>query len=429
MNKKLISICLLLSLIFSLTCCTTDNQTHSPTENTTNKNEINFTTEDISNKNLLLGLGCAGDYGYYEVRGSVVYFFDYKTNKMVVLCNKPNCKHNDSQCNGFVVEHANDSSQINQSASSVNFIVYQDNHIYLFCTNGNVLKMNFDGTNHKKIATIDSKYGFYCAYMENNLIYINVFYSEEENHNIVEKSCFIVFDLDTNEWHQTNSYERNADTLLGVYENTAVYFYRKELPTRQNGMSFEEMIQTENNNPCSIYTVNLENSKKEILCENTEGNMSPAIMLDDMIYFHSRNDETICSVNPENGQIKILKQNVSGKIVFDVPIEDNLYFLRSKKITADFDPSNEVKEFFNTQTNELCEAYKLETNIGWNDGFRGILATTPDSYIMIYKADFVVEEVPGAAEPSVVDMKPYVGIIKKTDFWNKNYNFTEVSWF
>jgi len=435
MFKKMVAIFLLFSLLsaFLAGCAILDSSKKTNTSSgdmETNTDNVHTNNISIGKDNIMaLGLGCSGEYGYYQIRGSIIYFFDYKTNKTIVLCNKPNCEHKDARCNGYIVAGVNDDAPSSQIASSANYIFYKDGAIHLFCADGNVLKMNFDGTEHQVIATIDSKYGYNRAYMKDDNIYINVYYPEEENHSIVEKSSFVVFDTNTYTWYQTKSYDRNADTLLGVWENEAFYFHANELPAMGSGVSFEQSVEIENKNPCAIYKINLKNGEKSVLRETTEGNMSPAVMLNGMIYYHSRNDETICCMDPETAESTILKKGIGGKIVFDESIDEYLVFLRSKKITSDYDPNNDVMEMFNTETKELMEAYRLQTNIGWNDGFRGILATTPDSYIMIYKADFVVEEEPGMAEPSVVDMKPYVGIIKKKDFWNRNYNFTEITWF
>ncbi len=432
MLKKLTVIFILILSVCSVFAGCTSDEKSSFSEETEKSAESNVsisTSQEASNEITKLGLGCSGNYGYYEIRGSLIYFFDYKTYKKTVLCNKPNCTHSDEGCNGYIYAENDNDSPVSSISSSAKFMFYKDNSIYLFCTDGRVIKMNFDGEDHRQISVIDGKFGLNCAYKKGDKIYINAFYSEEKNHTIVEKSCFIVYDTNTNEWHQTKSYNRNADILLGITEENVFYLYKNELLPPKDSISFEESIELENNNPCVIYKINFNTGEKDILCEKTEGEIYPATMLNGMIYFHSRKEEAICSLNPESSDISVLAKGVSGQIVFDEAFDGHLVFGRGKKIISEFDPENYIIETFDISSNEIKEAYKLRTNIGWNDGFRGVFAITPDSYIMIYKADFVVEYNPEYAEPSVSDMTPYVGIIRKSDFWSGNYNFKEIQWF
>ncbi len=374
-----------------------------------------------------LSRSAAGEYGYYMANGPLIYFFDYKTNQKIVLCNKPNCAHNSLECSGYIsAESGNDDLPSHQTGLSVEFMFYADGELNLVCGNGEVLKMNFDGSNHRRVARIEGKYGLGEAYMQGKAVYINAFFSAEENYEVVEKACFLVYDTESGSYYQSPAYPRSADSLLGVFENCAFYFHRGELSAP--GGSFEENVNAENRVPCAIYKIDLSTGEKRILCEKTAGEIYPAAMLNGKIYCHSREKSAICGVDVNTGELSVLAENITGQIIFGEPIDGNLVFLRSKVVDALFDPENEVMEFFNTETNTVSEAYRLQTNIGWNDGFRGILASTPDSYIMIYKADFTVEEVPGGI-PAVTGMVPYVGIIKKADFWSGNYNFTEISWF
>lgn len=44
---------------------------------------------------------CYVDEGMYFVRGNSVWFFDNVSGKETAVCNKPNCKHNDENCNAY----------------------------------------------------------------------------------------------------------------------------------------------------------------------------------------------------------------------------------------------------------------------------------------------------------------------------------------
>ena len=94
-----------------------------------------------------------------------VYFSKKDNLGFYLLCNKPNCTHNDKECNAF------DRSMLG----------YWDGHLYgafLFGENPYLFRMNLDGTEHKKIADIEMPVnaagaagGAYQFYVHNGFAY------------------------------------------------------------------------------------------------------------------------------------------------------------------------------------------------------------------------------------------------------------------
>jgi len=387
---------------------------------------------DINDDNIVeLSDGCFNEYGYYNFTGSLIYYFDSETKKRIVLCDNPNCTHSSSECNAYISSKAdkNDEPSFAVNNSAV-FIFSKDDKLYFLLTDGTILTMKYDGTEHRNVTEIDSKYIFEKAYMIENEIIIYSFYSVYEQGELVEKACFIHYNIDTNEWNQGEAFDRNltGDNLVGITDNNiAVFYHDDEIPEIPRGTSISDATRITRSTKCQIYSINIYTSEKAIIFDGTIGDCAPVTMLNGVIYFHSQNTAQLCTINSQTKEITVVCENISGEVLFDDALDNCLVIARTKVIEENWNPENEVIEFFNVATKELTEAYKLESNLDWNNNFRGILAETKDSYIMIYKAFFVVDDA-DTDIPSVSDMTPYVGIISKTDFWNQQYNFEKISW-
>lgn len=421
--KKTLLVLTILYLLLLCSCSKVDNNFK-----VSDNEQGNETTSEITE----LSDGCVNKYGYYNYSGNLVYFFDSKTEQRIVLCNKPNCQHNSSECNAYISSKVVNTDDVPSAVmnSTAVFIFSRNDRINLLLTDGTMLSMNYDGTNHKNIAVIDSKYTYDKAYMIENQIYINANFSTQENGEVVEKSCFIIYNTETNEWKQGKEFDRNltGDNLIGITrDNFAIYYSHDEPSDIPLGTSLDNAKEIAGKTKCNLYKIDMNNAQKSVIYEGTQGNCYPATMLNGTVYYYSQNDENLCSMDPKTEESNIVYKNISGEVLFDTPIDGHLVLARTKNITEQWNPEDEVVEFFDVNSNELVEAYSLESNLDWNNNFRGILGETLDSYIMIYKADFTVDNSESDI-PSVSDMKPYIGIIKKNDFWNGNYNFKEISW-
>ena len=105
---------------------------------------------------------------YYYVYNYKVYFSEKDNPAFFILCNKPECKHNDSNCNAYA-----------ESA-----LGYWDEHLYgavLLEGEPRIFRMNLDGTEHTTIADLEQPVnpagtagGFYHFYVHNGYMYYEV---------------------------------------------------------------------------------------------------------------------------------------------------------------------------------------------------------------------------------------------------------------
>ncbi len=107
------------------------------------------------------------DY-YYCLFNNRVYFSQKDNLAFYILCNKPDCKHNDGGCN----------------ANSDYFLGYWNEHLYGVVLSGDepyIFRMNLDGTEHKKIASLEMPVnsdgtagGMFIFYIHEGYIYYSV---------------------------------------------------------------------------------------------------------------------------------------------------------------------------------------------------------------------------------------------------------------
>lgn len=423
--KKSLGIFVIMILLVSLFCSC------SKSENITNiNNESNNSTNEMVSENKIseLSLGCYNKYGYYDISDKLIYFFDSKAGKRIALCNRPNCKHNNEECNAYINSKAKsgDNTEYVANENAV-FMISKNDKLYVLLTDGTILSMNYDGTQHKVETKIDDGYSFDRAYINKNKIFINSYFSVQENNEIIEKACFILYDIDNKNWEQGAVFNRNlsGDSLVGItLKDEAVYFSSDEIQETPSGFSPNEVIQLQNKTKCRIYKTNMITGKSENIFEGTLGDCGAVQMLNGTVYCYSGNQKKLYSINPESSEKTTEFENISGEVIFDKSIDNHLVIARSTDVNSE----DSIVEFFNTETKKLTKAYELESNLDWNNNFRGIIGETENQFIMVYKADFTVDD-EGVDIPSVSDMKPYVGVIDKTDFWNEKYNFKEVAWF
>lgn len=439
---KIRILALLLCICLTCSLCACGSETNyagkgDPSENGTFQNDENRITK--------LSRGCYNKYGYYECNGSLIYFFDVESKQKIVLCNNPNCKHNSDECNAYVNSKAKPANEIVFSAdsnsessfySSTMFIFAEGDRLYILLTDGTMLSMKYDGTDRKTIAEIDSKYSFGEAYMLGREIIICAYYSVQEQGEIVEKACFITYNIDTHKWKQGEAFdgiEARTGRAKGITDDKKVIFYHQdEPPVITKGTPIEEAIKIQNSAKCQVFSVDVDNAEKTVLFDGTLGDCSDVTMLNGKIYFYSENKEQLCEMDSKTGEASVLLDNYPDRVMFGAPVGNCLEIGRTKDVikqsTDSWNGENIVPEFFNVETKELTKAYTVQTNLNWYNVFPEILGETQDYYIMVYKQD-CVEGQDLSGGPIVTDSTQYVGMILKKDFWNQNYNFEEVSWF
>lgn len=146
--------------------------------------------------------GASTDEGYFMLSTNEgrMMFYDYKTKHTVLLCNKPDCLHEDSDTCAAYVKTGED------NFSAQDFIAYGD-YIYYFAPDSfskiNIIRTNLDNSDRITLAS-DNVSDISCLVAVNNKIYyvctLNIFEdSNDISMNSVDNITSIhCFDLATN---------------------------------------------------------------------------------------------------------------------------------------------------------------------------------------------------------------------------------------
>lgn len=127
------------------------------------------------NSPLRLPTACKTEKGYYLQNEGLLYFFDNELGRMIVVCGKPECPHNDVDCNAWI---------------NSKLLSYYDGKLYY--AQGDAIhnsyitlcSMNLDGTNHTDIQVIqisEPNWKVNCA----DPIFVNgMIYFMERDHSV-----------------------------------------------------------------------------------------------------------------------------------------------------------------------------------------------------------------------------------------------------
>ena len=166
MKKRLIALFLLFTLLIVLSSCKTFNEKNLDTDNITEtSNVFNGDINDRRFTRFRQSDGCSYSQfvetpeGIYYLKDFYVYFSSDGISKYVKLCSKPDCLHNDSDCNAY---------------AGANLISYYDGYIYYVAIdkfNHYLFRMNMDGTGHVNIKPISTTNERYTGFFEHGYLY------------------------------------------------------------------------------------------------------------------------------------------------------------------------------------------------------------------------------------------------------------------
>lgn len=152
------------------------------------------------------GFECTHDGVYFLCRtrnGCFLLYGDHEADTLVKLCGRPDCRHNDNQCNAYFEEASN--------------VCYYDGYLYVVeGINGyaQLIRLNPDGT-HRKVVTrtvdVEGRYGGYTAPVVWNGIFSIALIKLDDDGNEVADTYFYRLD---------GSMDKMEPTVMGLpYKN------------------------------------------------------------------------------------------------------------------------------------------------------------------------------------------------------------------
>lgn len=298
---------------------------------------------------------------------SLLNFCDYSANENIILCNKPACSHNTGSCNAYVesqysVKESNNGTRFSVMDNEGLVFVY-DNNLYVLDPFGDLIMMNKDGSAHKTLLSIDSKYSVLNGFLYKDCVYLCVKFLPAFDSGVKQEFsdadyCMAILELNlkTQKYNEKFSFKTELDTTcLGIYENKVYFFYRSP-NTLASVNTQREVDNEENSHNVSLYYYDLSTSKQEFVIKNIKSHEMDDIAFDkDAVYYHNRKEEKIVKLNLRTGEKYNVLINIGGYIEIYTPINDNkLYFMKDNQLANAF--SNEL---------QINEKYCVDLNTGY----------------------------------------------------------------
>lgn len=288
---------------------------------------------------------------------SLLNFIDYKTNKKIILCNKPNCSHNSSVCNAFVESHFSPKEDNGGKKFSLmdfeGFVITYNNKLYVLDPFGDLFVMNKDGSNRTKLLSIDSKYSINNGFLYRDCVYLCVKYLPSYDGNIEQEFSdedynigILRINLKNSKYTEVLSFKTEIETTcLGIYENKVYFYYRS--PNKLVSANNQQIVDNEeNNHNVSLYYYDLSKAEREYLIKNIKSYEMDDIAFDKgAVYYHNRKEEKIIGLDLKTGEKYDVLTNISGYIEIYTPIDDNkLYFMKDNQLANAFSSEIQINE-------------------------------------------------------------------------------------
>lgn len=248
------------------------------------------------NSPLRLPTACKTEKGYYLQNEGLLYFYDNELGRMIVVCGKPECSHNDVDCNAWI------NSKL---LSYYNGKLYYVNGDAIHNSYRTLCSMNLDGTDHADVQVIqmsEPSWRVNCA----DPIFVNgTVYFMERDHSVyrvglgqkVENAVKLI-DGEPEETHQTSGWKFWAD-------DEKVYAMNHSMDN--NGNEHDALYLLGENS-----TNTQKNWSPSQIVESSPDNTSWYILNGRLFYYASGNEFWNIDLSSGNSEKITLSGNTSG---------------------------------------------------------------------------------------------------------------------
>ncbi|MDE6727470.1 MAG: hypothetical protein K2J80_05970 [Oscillospiraceae bacterium] len=161
------------------------------------------------NSPLRLPTACKTEKGYYLQNEGLLYFFDNELGRMIVVCGKPECPHNDVDCNAWI------NSKLLSYCDGKLYYAQGDaihNSYITLCS------MNLDGTGHTDVQVIQVSEPSWSVNCADPILINGMIYFMERDHSVYRvglgqkvDNAVKIIDGEPEEMHQTSEWKFWAD--------------------------------------------------------------------------------------------------------------------------------------------------------------------------------------------------------------------------
>lgn len=404
--------------------------------------KINFPfikNKEINENMGLISYNLPDDYknGYFYLKfnenNKNIMYFDYETKKEVYLCNKPNCKHDNSDCSSYSSKLAADELfyhnealyLINSSASTTTISASFDGTI-----NENsgpsttIYKMNLDGTEKQKIFTAPSgtsmsiplviKDNTMYGYLEEKKVERNK--SNYFNTKLIDKKL-IAINMETGKHEEIK--KGMYESIIGIYDKKLVIEeinYLKDPETLEDNTN--AYINNLYNSKIKLKLLDLETRKEEVIYEDIYKNMEQKKVYKNGIYFIGENSKNLEYLDFSTMKKENIIELPQSKMELGTIIDNKLIIYTYKNKDAQI-----AKSYYIDLNNKEINNFTLKDSNGY---LIDILSSNEDYYFV--KLDNILgkEYITWAGTKQQELLGAEYGLIKKSDYWNSNAKYIKM---
>jgi hypothetical protein len=368
---------------------------------------------------------------------SLVKFFDYKTLATIVLCNKPDCKHDDDSCNAYFAT---------PNASMISCVLFGLGDKMYIINSGTIYSMNEDGTDHEKIIELPQRYtsmGMVShSFLVGDKVYMETQYFSDvtfdKNGNPPAddngyRTVLFEIDVKAKTYKQLYEYKTQDSTeWLGIIGGQAYYLYQdsfQELKSHTQAALDEQY----NGRTTKVFSKDLTTGNTTDLFSGKSNEYDQIILRGNFLFYQDRETGEIVRYDSSNGEKKTLVSNISTYIKFLImDIQNNKLFYTIDNHTADAynkKPKDNETYFVDISTGENTKiTYHIPCDNGTTNEFNGFTKETPDYFILPVKYEMGTQNYVNSSDTYDYIKNIQFGKMSKTDFWNGKYTLQDISW-
>ncbi len=340
---------------------------------------------------------------------NLIYFNDYTLGKSYVLCNKPNCKHNNTSCNAFF--------ELPMGSTLNNcFLLIHEGNLFVYANN-QLFRSSLNGSNKKAVLKVPDKYKYYGnGYIYEGKIYILVDYlldSEDGEFKPITKNALMEIDLtrlSVKELWAIDSTEEYSNHLLGVYDDKSIIFQRGNGEV-MSGSSQQEFDKAQNTIKRKIISIN-HSGKATSIADTTGYYMDYEKMFGNFLLYHSRKDNTLYSLNLITNKTTGVLTNLKGYILIENIMDNKLIYTvlnTQNDIKAQTSQTN-IRYFLDLKTGNIQKSSLLVDIDKEYDGYYYFVVNSKDRQVQIgrlKKEDYFADRINKVENLYWVDAREY----------------------
>ena len=364
----------------------------------------------------------------------IVYITDQNTGKDIVLCNRPNCKHDNIDCGAFVPPDPQDEFGQWMKPWTSSCVFADTDYLYVLNGGNTIYRMELDGTGRIVQTKISDKFtpgNTNWLYGEKLYMLGSILLMHDD---LSGQSVQVLLEVDyiNNSTHEiwieeplgTNREPTGQNEVIGIWEGKV--FIRQTL--------YAPLIRTQSgmeayydNQDVTIYSINLNTGQEEKIISGKSNELFThnSFVLDENgeILFHSRRNSSLVRLNLLTREKTTLSNQLPGFIYVGEAFDGKRLLIREngRDDIIRWEGEDWINKpgddllFYDYITGEIGEiTLKTETNIGPNKPM--CILYEEDGYFYV---DLKYELIKSEYDNYEI-MRKQLGKIKKSDFWENN---------